>query len=364
MMRTQRAFFRARVFRHYRAAVVLLGLWSLSLGAAGARAADDRDLLSFELERTDTVLEHVQENLREANNPRLHELFKQAVAVQEMARRLFEASPATIDAAGKLRVLGLTRRARDMALRIQREVRKDVTFQEQARRLLERSRALLERIDENRDRIRDPRVQAVLDKARRQLSTAEQQYADGNFEAALRLADSANLQLRNLLEAVRDKLSVGRVERELDRTDGFLLRARDRSDASDPKTQQLLKQASLLQARAREAASSQRFMQAMKLTRQSRKLLREILGEFTDSVSQEDFQQALQRFDARLESLREENEGKFVGPANQLVNQALQSRASAIQAADSQDYSAALARIRVGLDLLNRAGRLLGNSSG
>lgn len=364
MMRTQRAFFTARVFRPFRTAVVLLGLWSLSLGAASARAADDRDLLSFELERTDTVLEHVQENLREANNPRLHELFKQAVAVQEMARRLFEGSTTTIDAASKLRVLGLTRRARDMALRIQREVRKDVTFQEQARRLLERSRALLERIDENRDRIRDPRVQAVLDKARRQLSTAEQQYADGNFEAALRLADSANAQLRNLIDAVRDKLSVGRVERELDRTDGLLLRARERSDASDSKTRQLLKQASLLQTRAREAASSQHLMQAMKLTRQSRKLLREVLGDFTDSVSQEDFQQALQRFDARLERLREENEGKFVGPANQLVNQALQSRASAIQAADSQDYSVALARIRVGLDLLSRAGRLLGDNSG
>ncbi|HKI84449.1 MAG TPA: hypothetical protein VKA63_08935 [Candidatus Krumholzibacteria bacterium] len=363
-MRTERAFPRALLCRPFWAAVVLLGLWSLSLGAATGRAADDRDLLSFELERTDTVLEHVQENLREANNPRLHELFKQAVSVQELAKRLFESSSPTIDAASKLRVLGLTRRARDMALRIQREVRKDVTYQEQARRLLERSRALLERIDENSDRIRDPRVQAVLDKARRQLSTAEQQYADGNFEAALRLADSANVQLRNLIEAVRDKLSVARVERELDRTDGFLLRAKERSDEGDTQTQELLKQASLLQTRAREAASAQHLMQAMKLTRQSRKLLREILGEFSDSVSQEDFQQALQRFDARLERLREENEGKFVGPADQLVNQALQSRARAMQAADSQDYSTALARIRVGLDLLNRAGRLLGANSG
>jgi hypothetical protein len=344
--------------------VILLGLWSLSLGAAGGRAADDRDLLSFELERTDTVLEHVQESLREANNPRLHELFKQAVSVQDLAKRLFESSSGTIDAASKLRVLGLTRRARDMALRIQREVRKDVTYQEQARRLLERSRALLERIDENRERARDPRVQAVLDKARRQLSTAEQQYADGNYEAALRLADSANAQLRNLIQAVRDKLSSARVERELDRTDGFLLRAKDRAGESDAKTRKLLEEATLLQSRAREAASAQHLLQAMKLTRQARKLLREILGEFTDSVSQEDFQQALQRFDARLESLREENEGKFIGPADQLVNQALQSRASAMRAADAQDYSTALARIRVGLDLLNRAGRLLGANSG
>ncbi len=363
-MRAMRAYPQPRPLRPLWAGLALIALWSLVLGTAPARAADDRDLLSAELERTDLVLEHVEESVRESNNPRLHELFKEAVAVQDLAKKLFDASPTSIDAVGKLRVLGLTRRSRDMALRIQREIRKDVTYQEQARRLLERSRTLLERIDENRDSIRDPRVLAVLDKARRQLATAEQQYADGNFQAALRLADSANAMLRNLVEAARDKMSVARVESELDRTDILLQRAKDRLEDSRGKTHQLLEQATTIQRRAREAASAERLQQAMKLTRQARKLLREALGDSADSVSQADFQQALQRFDARLERLKDENEGGLSGPAEDLVNQALQSRERAMQASNSQDYASALARIRVGLDLLNRAGRLLGSSSG
>jgi hypothetical protein len=343
--------------------VALLCFLALAPGKVRARAIDSRDLLASELDRTDAILERVQESVRETSNPRMHDLFSKASTMQKMARRLFETQGDQVDASSKIRVLELTRRARDLALIIQREVRKGVTYQEQARRLLQRSHALLDRIDEHADQIKDRRVQAVLDKARRQLAVAEQQYADGNFEAALRLADSTHALLRNLADTLQREISAERVRRALDHTDALLHRAGERFGGPQGREAPALRQARRLQRRARGAHAAGHELQALKLTREAGRLLADLLGESSGAIDESDVRSAFQRFDARLDRLRDRNGSDIAGPAGRLVDQALQARARAKEAQRSGDDSSALTQLRVGLDLLNRAARILGSDS-
>ena len=326
---------------------------------ASAISTDDRELLEMELQRTDAILEHVAESVQQNDNPRLHDLFAQALKIQKTAHRIFSHSGENIDSKTKLQVLELTRRARDLGLRVQREVRQDVTYEELARRLLEQSRALLERIDEHDEDIVDRRVRAVLSKARDQLGAAERQFADGNFEVAFRLADSTHTLLRNLVQAARGRVGRQRLQEELQRTDQLLERAHQRLEGSGG--DEKLKQADRLQEQARQAFAAERNEQALRMTLQVRRLVRQLLGADQGVATHQDVQRALERFDARLEKIR--RHGDLTPPAEKLVGKALQARQRAVEKDAKGDWDRALEQLRVGLDLLNRAARMLAADS-
>jgi tetratricopeptide (TPR) repeat protein len=342
---------------------LLLGL--LALGADPARSQDstDRDLLAVELERTDNVLQQVREIVAESNNPRLHDLFSEAMKIQEHAKGQYIRGGTDISAAEKLQVLQLTRRSRDLALRIQREVRADVTREERTRLLLERSRVLLERLEEQAAETREPRFRAALDEARRQILLSEQHFSDGNFDVALRLAESAHDLLRNMIQGARRQLGNDRVEGELHRTDELIERARERAEQGTGDATQILDRASAAQRKAYEAFNRGQNARALEFTQEARQALRRILDRLEDTVTEDDVRRALDRFDAKLERIREVAGGELPGSARALVDQALEARGRAMQALGTEEYVAALTHLRVGLDLLNRAAHLVGPSS-
>jgi len=339
-------------------AAVLLALATAFLAPQPAHSAalgSDRELLAAELQRTDAILQRVGEGVQQTNNPRLRDLFIQAVKIQKRAKWLFERAGVEIDAQTKLHVLELTRRSRDLALRVQREVRQGVTYEERARRLLEQSRTLLERIDEHDDQIHDRRVRAVLDKVRDQLGAAERQFADGNFEVAFRIAQSSHTLLRNLVQAARQRMSRERLEEELRRTDQLIERVMQRVGGTER-----LGQARRLQERAHQAFSSERNEQALQLTLQARRMVRQLLGDAQGLATHEDVEQALERFDARLERVQQHLEDSSDPQAGRLVDQARRARRRAVEADAQGDYDRALQQLRTGLDLLNRAAGRLG----
>lgn len=338
--------------------LAVMVLLALAPTAWARAAAGDRELLELELERTDAVLEQVREVVAESNNPRLKELFGEALRVQRHAKDIFLREGAEISGPDKLRVLQLTRQARDLALRIQREVREDVTREERTRRLLERSRVMLERLEEHAAEVQEPRFRAALDEARRQLLLAEQHYTDGNFDVALRLAESAHDLLRNMTQGARRHLAPERVESELRRTEQLLERARETVGPDDGSAQQLLQRAEQTQRRARDAFHRGQPARALELSGQARQILRQILDQVADAVGEEDVQRARERFDARLERLREEAGGELPEEARPLVDQALEARGRAMEAQAAGEYAAALTHLRIGLDLLHRASRL------
>ena len=358
-----RTLIRQSSFRRSVFAALLGALLLIAPGAMAQVGANDRELLALELERTDNVLQQVREIVAESNNPRLHQLFADAVKIQEHAKGIFIRGGTDISAQEKLQVLQLTRRSRDLALRIQREVRADVTREERTRLLLERSRVLLERMEEQAAETREPRFRAALDEARRQLLLSEQQYSDGNFDVALRLAESAHNLLRNMIQGARRQLGNDRVESELQRTDDLLGRARERTGDASGVARQRLDRAEAAQRRAYEAFNRGQNAQALEFTKQARQALREILDRVEDTISDDDIQRALDRFDARLERLGEEAGGSLPSSAQSLVDQALEARGRAVQALGNDQNAVALTHLRVGLDLLNRAARLVGSSS-
>jgi hypothetical protein len=210
---------------------------------------------------------------------------------------------------------------------------------------------------------REPRFRAALDEARRQLLLAEQQYSDGNYDVALRLAESAHDLLRNMIQGARRQLSPERVESELRRTDELLDRARERVAEAGGTARAMLERAEGAQRRAREAFQRDQLAEAFERTAQARQMLREILGRTGAAIGENDVRRALERFDARVERVQEAAQQDLPADARHLVDQALEARGRAVQAMDNGEYAAALTHLRVGLDLLNRAERLIEPSS-
>ena len=189
---------------------------------------------------------------------------------------------------------------------------------------------------------------------------SEQHYSDGNFDVALRLAESAHNLLRNMIQGARRQLSPERVESELQRTDDLLDRARERSEGD---ARQALQRAETAQRKAYEAFNRGQNAQALELTGQARQALRELLDRGSDSITEGDVRRALERFDAQHERIQESGSGSLPDEARPLVGQALEARGRALESMAKQQYAAALTHLRVGLDLLNRAARLVGPSS-
>jgi hypothetical protein len=343
--------------------VFLLLLLLAPSASAQLRAVDLGDQLprvERELERTREVIERVGPMVAEANVPRAKELFGLAVSQQARARVLFERAQESTDrpllAAQMLREsLALTLQARELAQRAGAMLREQVGFEERAQRMIEQLERRIERLRE-RDLTGDDRAAALLAEAAQQLDSAREHFADHNFEVAFRVAESA-LRLLNGIPIGDGRGGLGgeRLQRELQRTEQLLERARERRDEFDPAQQRMLEQANRLLEEAKAAANDGDARRAQAKLDEAQRILRRLL-ERAD-IDSGDVQQALRRFDAALARLREEKE-PIPQEVEKLLQRALAERNEAQSALDDGDNDRALTRLRGAMDLLDRARRL------
>lgn len=346
--------------------VILMGALSVVGSGEGfaqltSDAQDRVDAVEREFERTDALLEHVRELVRETDSPKPRELFQNAVALQEQGRKVLEralADTPSLGTAALLReALGLTLRSRDMAREAGTRLREQVGLQERARREIDRASDMLSRADES-GLGRNDRVAGVLAEARRQISAARQHYTDYNYEVALRLAESATFLLTNLADDIGDARRGERLREEIERTQRLYERARENSSDLDDDEVKLLERAAELLRRAREALRRGEPRRALTLNNEARGLLRTLLEGADDQVDAGDVERATERFDAAYERLVDVVGDSPSPEIQRLMESAQQSRREAQVSAGSGDFERALAQLRVGLDQLGRARRL------
>lgn len=326
---------------------------------AAARGFEDRhDRVVREVERTQELWDEVSSRVEQTSAANLRALVEQAARIQGQARQALSAAEGAVQqdsgrADEHLRnSLALTLRARDMTTRAARQLREELTQEESARRMLDRVRGQYERLRQDESARRSP----LWDQATQLVEQARLQWREGNFEQALRLAQNAANVLDMLEQRSGGAGDRDRVGIELQRTEDFLQRARERAgDRPMP----ALDQAAQLLREARQALAEERVELAAERIRAARRLIggaEERGGEGT----RDQIDRALARLDAQIERFHDR-----VGPdapqnVQRLLRQAIDERDRGRRAVQSGNEAQARQHVRAAADLLARLQRQLG----
>lgn len=354
---------RGRVPVRVALAVVAALLIGASVDAAaqiefrGFQERHDRVLREFE--RTEQLWLEVRGRVARSNVPQVQTLVEQARTIQERAKEaLVDAQTAgQTDGATAIRAadkhlqncLSLTLRARDLTVRAARQLREDLSQEENARRTIDRVKDQLDRLEDADSR--------RVDQARQLLDRAEQQWRDGRFERALRLAQNAGAVLATLDGSADESGDSTQVAAALERARERLRRAEDAgADARRLQSiERLLNQAEAALDAGRPREAAQRILTA----RRSLDDLGQGGGDETSRTAR-----ALERLDAQIEQIQARFGDRLDESGQRLLRQAGQARDRAHRALDTGDEARAQGHIRAAADLLARLQRQAGGGRG
>jgi hypothetical protein len=320
----------------------------LASGSAAPAQTDSR--LGDQLQRTDEALARAGEIVRESESLRARETFEQALNLQKIAWEKFRERQLLVSAR-------LTGEARNLGARAVTMAREDAQLRARARREGEAAELALQRAREELGPAASPSARLLLERARSQIERGRVQFHEQHYEAALRLAISAQRLIRQALGAGLNDGALGsRVLRELERTDHLIDRARTIvGDGDDPEARELLERAADLQHNAWSHYREGRHRVAQATTREARSLLQRAVSLVQGSVDPDRVERAVAETDRLLGRVAElVRDSGDEGAARTLEN-ALEQQRQAKDLLREGQLRAALAKTRVARRLATRA---------
>jgi hypothetical protein len=239
-----------------------------------------------------------------------------------------------------------------MTTRAARQLREDLSHEENARRTVERVRLQHEHLLSNDEARRSP----LWAQATQLLEQARLQWRENNFEQALRLAQNASNVLTMLEERSGGVADGERVGIELRRTEEQLQRLRERAGERD---RSQLDRAEQHLRDAREAWGAGRFELASERLRAARRLLADLDDGHADAGPGEQIERALERLDAQIERFAERVGESAPANTQRLLRQAEHERDRARRAVQAGNEAQARQHVRAAADLLARIQKLL-----
>ncbi len=322
-----------------------------SLDAYAQVVTDDR--LEEELERTDRALETADGIVGESRSQRAKDLLAQGHRVQAEAWETYRGG----NSIGSMR---LTLQARRFGVRAVGFARSDDVLEQRGRRELENAdnmlRSATERIAENPS---DAALR-LLDEARAQIDRGRRQLGEQHFEAAFRLALSAQRLIRQALE-VNDAAAgePRRIERELERTDNMIERAGEPvRESHDQDATTLLDRATTMQRTAWESYRAGQARAAVAQTREARNLATRAVARVNGPVSEQRVADEIGATDRLLEQAREAITSSADPSAARVLENARMHQERANDLLGEGDLRPALAQTLVARRLASRAEEL------
>jgi hypothetical protein len=312
-----------------------------ALCLAPAVRAQDLEDVEQALRRTDQLLEQASEIVRNADSQRARTVLERAVDLQRSAwSQLQERRPRV--------AVGLTMEARDVAKRALRLAHEDASMHTRALRELEKAWEALQRARELLGE------SPLLHEAQQQIERGRAQYHEQNYEPAMRLAISAQRLVRQALGSTDG--GPDRVQRELERTDRLIERAREAVGDTDlPDALRALDRATNLQQDAWAAYRAERFRVAFAATREARDLAAHVLKLVHGPIDAERVQRALAETDRLLDRAAELVADAGDEAAVRLLERAREHQAEAKRLLADGQIRGALAKTRVAAGLARRA---------
>jgi hypothetical protein len=326
----------------------VLGVFATVSGGAAAWA-QDLERLETELRRTDEKLALARPIVAESHSQRAREILDQAFRTQGVAWDNFRSGRPLVS-------LRLTQEARRLGLRAVTLAREDMQLRNRARRELDRAQEALQRaMDELGPSLSDT-ARRLLDEARGQLARADGLFAEQRYEAALRLAISAQRLVRQAVGLGANGASAGRARRELERTDRLIDRAAPLvHETHNDDATRLFDRALALQGTAWETFRAGRARAAVARTREARVLVNRVLTLIRGPVDDERVAQELAETDRVVERANEVVRGAESDSARRVLETARDHQKRARGLFGDRQFRAALAQTLVARRLARRA---------
>lgn len=328
------------------------------LAAVGTAAAGPADQVEEQLRATDEALQRAREIVRESSSDRARTLLERAIPVQEAAWNQFRNDRLLV-------ALRLTEEAREIGSRALTLARQDQALEQRARREGERAERALLRAKELLGGPAPPAVERLLAQAASLLERGRVQYQEQHFEAALRLAVSAQRLIRQATGLVGGDHAEPRVVRELERTDNLIERVEPIvRERGGNEALAALERGLDLQAKAWSAHAEQQYRVALAQTREARNLVNRARTMVTGPLDRDAVDESLAATQAQIDRAADlvRESGRAI--ALSLLERAQDHQLRAKRLVEQQQYRQALAETRVARALAQRATRLAEEEGG
>ncbi len=302
-----------------------------------------------ELRRTEHALESAESVVREGRSERARDILDVGRGVQTKAWENFRENRLAV-------ARQMTFEARKLAVKAAALARGDAGLKARAQREIEVAETMLrDALDEMSSTRSEPALR-LLDQARAQIERGRTQLGQQNYEAALRLALSAQRLIRQALDLGDVIGAPMRLDRELERTDGVLERAGEPvRESGDEVAIRLLARAVELQAKARDAKASGSWRLALAGTREARTLALRALARAHGPLDAGRVREELERTDHDLARAAEVVDASDSVSAMRLLVTARSHQDRARSLAGEQDFRSALAQTLVARRLALRS---------
>jgi tetratricopeptide (TPR) repeat protein len=261
----------------------------LLAGLVSAQAQQQR--VRDELVKTDGIIAEVKPIVERSGIEEARQFLKLATGLQQSAWQAFQ---------GKLlpRAKDLTMRARERArqARLVADINPDKVREE-----VRRTRDAMAEFGPAIIKANDPRANELWKMAQTEQRAAEDHLAGARYGYALKFTMAAREHGKAAFAAIRGRVDVERVKREIDRTDALIEKARARLGSGvSQRATDILNKAIELQKQARQALADGKPLQALKLTLSARDLLLRAWETGRPKLTPELVEQALAENDALI----------------------------------------------------------------
>jgi hypothetical protein len=315
-----------------------------------AAAQPERERVRAELVKTDELLAEVKPIVDGARGDEARQLFKLATSLQQSAWSSFQRR--------------LHGRAGDLTLRARERARQAKVAAgidpERVREEVRRTRDLMAEFGPAIVKANVPRANQLWKMAQTEQSAAENHLAASRYGYALKFTLAAREHGRTAFAAIRGRVGVERVGRELDRTDGLVEKGKDRlSQTAAGRASEVLNKAVELQRQARQAFADNRPLAALRFTLAARDLLLRAWEAGRAEVTSELLEQALEENDALISDWAEAIRADADKPAAKLLEQGIRQQEAARELLSQRRLRLALAECSRARRLLQRAVELV-----
>jgi hypothetical protein len=331
--------------------LLLASQFVLAQGNGGSEAS-----VRWELEKTDELIERVEEAVRASNSAVGDKVLTQAKKVQGQAWTLHHGNNYGL-------ALAATRRARDLAASALTNSRNTEQMEGVVVRKLEQARDLMERARELSAGLENDAFQSMFDNANGNMERAWEFYRGHQYRTSLKLADQVGKAAEKLINLARQQNRSGdEFERRREYVERLLLQAREAvADCDSEIARQYLNQAEDTYQTAQQMQSQKQLQAGLQALRQTRQLALKAAGEC----------QGMDRLKARYEKLREdvdrlaeqlrEMNGKNALTAGKLVRQAYEQLDLTRGHLENEDMEPAMAALQAARLAMRQAQRYIDN---
>jgi len=323
----------------------------LAQGNGGAETA-----VRMELERTDELIDRVEEAVRASNSAIGDQVLAQAKKVQSEAWSLHHGHNYGM-------ALAATRRARELAASALTNSRNTEQMEGVVLRKLEQARDLMERVKETAIGQDSDAFTSMFENARGNLLRAWEFYRGKQYRASLKLADQVEKAAEKLINMARQQnRNEDEFERRREYVERLLAQAREAvAECDSESARQFMDQAERSYERARQMQSQKQYQAGLQALRQTRQFALKAAGDC----------QGMERLQLRYEQLRQEldrlaeqvrqTSGDNAAAAGKLVRQAYEQLDITRGHLEKKDMEPAMAALQAARLAMRQAQRYIDN---